>query len=76
MPCKYCGERDSLKLIWSSRAINGRVETIEICFPCYWLDKFRSEGENGILPKGNAAAIFDESDFLKLLRRFNSGGKG
>lgn len=48
MECRYCGERDESKLIMSSRFVNGRVETIEICFRCFWREDFEAEGEDGI----------------------------
>ena len=55
MPCKFCGERDESKLIMSSRFVNGIVETVDICFKCYWRDKFEAEAKgdmNGILSEG------------------------
>jgi len=55
MPCKFCGERDESKLIMSSRLVNGIVETIDICFKCYWRDKFEAETKgdmNGVLSEG------------------------
>ena len=46
MRCRYCDERDGSNLIMSSRLVNGRVETIDICFRCFWLEKFKAEGED------------------------------
>lgn len=43
--CQFCNEQDESKLILSSRFVNGRVEHIEICFRCFWLDKFKAEGD-------------------------------
>lgn len=51
--CLYCQENDESKLIMSSRLVNGTVKTIDICFRCFWLDKFRNKEEgkemNGVL---------------------------
>ena len=38
--CKYCSETDENKLVMSSRLVNGRAETIDICLACLWRDKF------------------------------------
>ena len=49
MRCKYCNEVDESRLIMSTRLVNGRVETIDICLRCFWRDKFVHEagGEDG-----------------------------
>lgn len=31
----------------STRVINGEVETIDICPGCFWIEKFKAEGEDG-----------------------------
>ena len=51
MACLYCNEKDPLKLNFSTRVINDKVKTIEVCFSCYWREKFVAEGENGIQRK-------------------------
>ncbi|MBI5872311.1 hypothetical protein HZB88_04480 [archaeon] len=45
--CRYCREGDESKLTMSTRNLNGKVQTIDICLPCFWLDKFKAEGEDG-----------------------------
>lgn len=45
MVCRYCGETDESKLTMSSRWVNGKVETLDVCVRCFWLDK--SWHENG-----------------------------
>jgi len=68
MPCRYCGERDPFKLSIRTKFINGRVETIEICLDCYWLDRFRCEGEDGNTLQFEEG-IFTQSEFYELFRR-------
>lgn len=68
MPCKYCGERDCFNLFLSSRLVNGKIETFEVCFSCYWLDRFRSEGENARLSEFEEG-IFEEPEYHEWLRR-------
>jgi len=31
----------------STRCVNGRVETIDICLRCYWRERFEAEGRGG-----------------------------
>jgi hypothetical protein len=50
--CKYCNEQDESRLIMSSRLVNGRVETIDICFRCYWRERFEAEGDGESLREG------------------------
>ncbi len=45
--CAFCNESDESRLIMSTRVINGEVETIDICPGCFWIEKFKAEGENG-----------------------------
>ena len=55
MVCKYCGESDPYKLTMSTRIINDKVVTTDVCFNCYGREQFVAEGENGrILPKRKA----------------------
>jgi hypothetical protein len=49
MECKFCKETDESQLLMSSRLINGRFETIEICFKCFLFGKHKIESENGDL---------------------------
>ena len=57
--CRYCGESDPFELTVCTRFVNGKAETIEVCFNCYWIDKFRSETkEDGkILPESNSGRL-------------------
>jgi RNase P subunit RPR2 len=56
MPCKYCNEQDESKLMMSSRCVNGKVETIDICLRCYWRERFEAEA------KGNGKSILQERE--------------
>lgn len=49
MRCRYCGESDESRLIMSTRNVNGKVETIDICLSCFWIERFKAEvkGEDG-----------------------------
>ncbi|MFH1637396.1 MAG: hypothetical protein ABIB71_03155 [Candidatus Woesearchaeota archaeon] len=49
MPCKYCNEMDESRLAMSTRFANGRVETIDLCLRCFWLDRFRAGGDGETL---------------------------
>lgn len=79
MPCRFCGESDPFKLTMSTRAVNGRAASCEVCFNCYWMEKFEQEVkemENGKSLRESEEGIFTESDFYELLRRFNKGREG
>ena len=59
MPCKYCGESDPYKLTMSTRIINDKAITTDVCFNCYYREKFEAEvmgnmGDGRILPKRKA----------------------
>ena len=43
MACKFCGESDPFKLMMSTRIINDEVVTIDVCFNCYYREKFIAE---------------------------------
>lgn len=62
--CAFCNESDESRLIMSTRIINGRIETIDICPGCFWIEKFRAEaeGENGdrLSEQGIEEGIFAE----------------
>jgi hypothetical protein len=68
MVCKYCGEADPLKITMSTRMIKGRAVTIDVCFNCYYREKFAAEGENGKALRKTEERIFTQSDFYELFR--------
>ncbi len=43
MHCRFCGESDPLKLMMSTRIINDKVVTIDVCCNCYYREKFEAE---------------------------------
>ena len=45
--CQICGEKDESKLTMSTRVVNGKVETIDVCLACFWIEKSRAEGKDG-----------------------------
>lgn len=45
--CVFCHEKDQNKLMMSTRVVNGKVETIDVCLACFWIDKSRAEGKVG-----------------------------
>ena len=76
MVCIFCGESDPFKLTMSTRMINGKAVTVDVCFHCYYREKFEAE-VIGNMGNGKALrfeeGIFDQSE---LRKRFNSGGEG
>ncbi|MBU0477920.1 hypothetical protein KKC91_05080 [bacterium] len=59
--CKYCGEKDESKLTMSTRVVNGKVETIDVCLACFWIEKSRAEGKDGNKLSEQASERADES---------------
>ena len=43
MKCVLCGESDPLKLVISTRFVNEKALSVELCFRCYWREKFLHE---------------------------------
>ncbi len=43
MVCIFCGESDPFRLTMSTRMIKGKVVTIDVCFHCYYREKFEAE---------------------------------
>lgn len=43
MACIFCGESDPFKLTMSTRMINGKAVTVDVCFNCYYREKFEAE---------------------------------
>jgi hypothetical protein len=76
MVCKYCGEADPLKITMSTRMIKGRAVTIDVCFNCYFREKFAAEGENGNSLREFEEGIYDQSEFYELLRSSLQRGNG
>ncbi|MBN1156814.1 hypothetical protein JXA85_04300, partial [Candidatus Woesearchaeota archaeon] len=74
MPCRYCGESDPFKLTLSTRAVNGKAESREVCFNCYWLEKFEQEvremRDGASLRREER--IFEERELSELPRRIDS----
>lgn len=78
MACIFCGESDPFKLTMSTRMIKGKVVTIDVCFNCYYREKFEAE-VIGNMGNGKALrfeeGIYDQSEFYELLERANFGRK-
>lgn len=64
MACKFCNENDPLNLTMSTRIVNGKVKTAEVCFRCYWRERFMAGGEDGMLSEGktNREAISEKRE--------------
>ena len=43
MPCKFCRESDPYDLTMSTRVINDKVITMDVCFNCYYREKLEAE---------------------------------
>ncbi|MDP2940125.1 MAG: hypothetical protein Q8O13_08620 [Candidatus Omnitrophota bacterium] len=45
--------------------VNGKAVTIDVCFNCYWRERFMAGGEDGMLSEGKAdrEALCDETEF-------------
>ena len=67
MSCKFCGESDPLKLMMSTRIINDEVVTIDVCFDCYYREKFEAEANGNSLQ--SEEGIFEEPEFYESVRR-------
>ena len=76
--CRYCGESDPFELTVCTRFVNGKAESVDLCFRCYWREKFVHEAkeDGSALSESVEEGIFTQSDFHKLLERFNSTGEG
>ena len=80
MQCKYCGETDETKLTMSTRMINGKAVTVDVCLCCRWSEEYESGGKGKmkagkILSKEDWKYIYKDKDFLEFLRRFYNQGK-
>jgi hypothetical protein len=80
MACKYCGETDPIKLMMSTRMINGKALSFDVCFSCSWREKFEAEvmgnmKHGKILRSPDWKGIYKDRKFLELLGRFNSTGQ-
>jgi hypothetical protein len=40
MKCAFCGEEVEQNTLLSTRVIADKVEHIEICFGCWWVERF------------------------------------
>ena len=49
MECKYCKETYESQLLESSTLLSGRLDTVIICFRCFWDGKHKTVIENGNL---------------------------
>lgn len=84
MACKYCGETDPLKLAMSTRMINGKALSFDVCFCCQWREEFDSEAmgrklvigmkHGEILRSPDWKGIYKDREFLEFLKRFNRAG--
>jgi hypothetical protein len=43
MKCAFCGEENQEKLLLSTRVIGDKVEHVEMCFGCWWVERFEWE---------------------------------
>ena len=59
MTCKYCKETDETKLVMSTRMINGKAVTVDVCLCCRWREEYESEYGRSI--SAEVAAIAKES---------------
>ena len=57
--CYFCGSKEGLMI--SSRCINGKVKTIDICLRCYWRERFEAEA------KGNGKSILSEGEAIERI---------
>lgn len=86
MACKYCGETDPFLLTMSTRMINGMALSFDVCFRCYWRDKFEAGVKEKIevigmqnrkaLRSPDWKGIYKDRGFLELLEVFYKQGKG
>ena len=79
MVCIFCGESDPFKLTMSTRMINGEAVTVDVCFNCYYREKFEAE-VIGNMADGKALrfeeGIYDQSEFYELLSSSLQRGNG
>ena len=80
MECVLCGERDPLKLIMSTRMINGKAQSFDVCFSCSWREKFEAEvmgnmKHGKILRSPDWKGIYKDRKFIELLGRFYNQGE-
>ena len=40
MKCAFCGEEDEQKLLLSTRVVGEKVEHTQMCFGCWWAERF------------------------------------
>lgn len=80
MECCYCHEKDESKLTISTRNVNGKVETIDICLSCSWRDEFihEAKGDGNALREereraGNKTVSVGSLDFPALREGAESG---
>jgi hypothetical protein len=76
--CYYCHDKDPGRLILSTRVVNGKVVTVDICPRCFWLDQFRAEGEDGnALREGREREVSARSlNSFGLQERINTAREG
>lgn len=73
--CRYCNETDETKLVMSTRMINGKALTFDVCSGCLWREKFEAgvmEMKHGkTLRSPDWKGIYKDRKFLEFLELFN-----
>ena len=65
MECKYCGEKDGLRLMTRTQLVNGRGETIVVCLDCWWFKEIHGMKNGKLLSKLSEQRLSGKSGSLK-----------